>query len=178
MNKITVGLDCDGVLYDFVGAAAEWSGFKKENATDWDIFKAWGAPGLWKAFDIHAASPGFCLNLKLLHSWQTIEFVEELNHMCDLVIVTSPYRNAPTWAHEREKAIYRNFGLDRDRIISARSKQYARIDVLVDDRPKNIEDFPDQGIIFDQPWNQNCTAGIRCKGYSEVIQTIRGLSAG
>lgn len=173
MARKTIGLDCDGILFDFVGAACEWSGFKREDATDFDIFKAWGAPGLWKAFDEYAQRPGFCLNLPLISCAQN--FVWQLGHLGDVVFVTSPYRNAPTWAYEREQAILRSFGYDRDRIVSARSKQYARVDVLIDDKPSNVETFPGTAILFEQPWNRDCESGLHAHGYAEVIKLVKGI---
>lgn len=83
MANKTIGLDCDGLIYDFVGAAAEWSGFTKEKAIDFDIFSAWGAPGLWDAFDEFAQRPGFCYGLKLEDDAKS--FVRGLSRIGDVV---------------------------------------------------------------------------------------------
>jgi len=174
MRQFTVGLDCDGVLYDFVGAVAKWSGFNEKDATDFDIFKAWGARGLWTAFDKRAQSQGFCASLELYKGAKW--FVHCLRNIADVLIVTSPYRDAPYWAYEREKAIKRDFGIEREMVMSARSKQYANVDVLIDDKPANIESFPGAAIIFDQPWNRDCDVGIRCYTYEDVIRTVREIS--
>jgi 5'(3')-deoxyribonucleotidase len=175
MSRLTVGLDMDGVAYDFVGAAIEWSGnsFKREDATSFNIFGSWGVEGLWAAFDRHAQEKDFCFNLKLLDGARA--FVAELASMADVLVVTSPYRDAPYWAHEREKAVLRDFGFEREKVMSCRSKQYARVDVLIDDKPSNIESFTDAAILFDQPWNRDCNVGIRCKSYQEVLDVVRGM---
>ena len=173
VSRFTVGLDMDGVCYDFVGAAAKWSGFKKEDATGFDIFGSWGAPGLWTAFDKHVQEKGFCLGLDLLPGAQWL--VGAIQRVADVLIVTSPYRDAPYWAYEREQAIRRDFGIERDMVMSVRSKQYARVDVLIDDKPANIVSFPGNTILVDQPWNQSCAAGIRCKTHSDILEVIGNM---
>jgi 5'(3')-deoxyribonucleotidase len=174
VSEFTIGLDADGVLYDFVGAACKWSGFKRENATSFDIFRSWGAPNLWAAFDRHAQEKGFCSSLELLPGAQ--EFVYFLQRIAPVVIVTSPYRDAPYWAHEREKAIVRDFGIDREMVMSVRNKRYARVSLLIDDKTANIKAFPEKTIVFDQPWNQDCDVGMRCKRYSDVLESVREMS--
>lgn len=170
-NRKTVGLDADGVLYNFVGAASKWSGFMSCDATEFDIFKAWGKPDLWPHFDAVAQSPGFCLDLELLPGAQ--DFVAELKAIADVLIVTSPYRNAPTWAYERECALKRDFGIEREWVMSVRSKQYAKVDILIDDRPSNVEAFPGPSILIDQPWNRKCVSGFRRSSWGEVLATVR-----
>lgn len=176
MGRKTVGLDMDGVVYDFVGAACEWSGFDREKATSWDIFYAWGNPGMWNAFDKHAQSPNFCLGLKLITGAR--RFVSELREIADVLVVTSPYRDSPTWAYERELAVLRDFEIEREWLMSTRSKQYARVDLLIDDKPANVDAFPGKSILFDQPWNREHRTTLnqlRCYSYDDVLKVVRNL---
>lgn len=44
-------------------------------------------------------------------------------------------------------------------------------DILVDDKPENIDDALDagrEGLLFDQPWNRNRETGCRVRGWSGV----------
>lgn len=55
--------------------------------------------------------------------------------------------------------------------IDISDKSLVRADVLIDDRPKNVNNFHGIGVIFDQPYNQNKNevfADFRLKNWRDI----------
>ncbi len=99
--------------------------------------------------------------------YEGIAKIESLGH--EIVFVTSPYKNHPTWAHEREQWIHERWP---DRIIiSTKAKYMVAGDVLIEDKASNIEKWVEHcrdrkwhnglgiGLLYDQPWNQGMLKG-------------------
>lgn len=189
----TVAVDVDGVLIDYVGAAAKWVGRPVTDVVDWDIFSSLGCPGLWHAWDEHVAKPGFCFKLKPIHQrgcmingeyqCSSVEFVRRLRHMGHRVIfATSPHKNAPFWKDERERVLIEQWDATRGDVVFAHDKSLVRADLLIDDKPQNVINFVGPAICFSQPWNRDFEAGeynghnkYRANGYQEVLRLVDGI---
>ena len=174
MNKI-IALDCDGVLSDFVAGVLKWSKSigltnTREQITDFNIFKAWNRPDLWPAFSAEVAKKHWVSTLPVIDG--AVSMVDDLRRLGEVVIVTSPYKGAPYWMQERNDWLEKHFGFMQKDIIHATHKHLIRADFLIDDAAHNIEKFPGIGLLVDQPWNRECTSGIMCKSYEEVLDTV------
>jgi 5'(3')-deoxyribonucleotidase len=123
-------------------------------------------------------SHGFVSDLELMQDshWA----VEELRNMGEnLIFVTSPYANAPTWAYDRTKWLERHFSISRDEIVFCHDKRYVDGKTLIDDLPRNIHDWNEynnkSAILFGQPWNETHEYKNlnRITGWRSVIEFIK-----
>jgi 5'(3')-deoxyribonucleotidase len=171
LNRIL--LDCDGVLADFVAPVIAWAGgdpYTRDSITDFDILKAWGIEHRQSDLDAMCAVPGFCESLAVIPGAQAA--VERLRRNFEVVIVTSPYSNVPTWTSERITWLNRHFGIDKRDVVFCKRKELVRGDALVDDAIHNLELFPGMRILVDHPWNRTGPAinALRCVDLNEVCQ--------
>ncbi len=102
--------------------------------------------------------------------------VRALREMGDEVIFLSAgiYPTKVRWMYEHGFLLpCRSWESARD-VILAFPKEMVQADAMIDDYECNLAGrrFP---ILFDQPWNQEATGVIRCKGWQEVVDTVRGL---
>lgn len=152
-------LDVDGVLADYISAAAAWcrrKGVKHashDTCTTWDPFEAWGCKDLEPAFDRHAARRDFCIELKEYIMAQRL--VRLLRQQGEVVIVTSPLSCAPAWCCDRARWLDVHFGFRRDEIVFTKRKDLVMGDVLVDDSPEHCEAFPGARVLVERPWNSD-----------------------
>jgi 5'(3')-deoxyribonucleotidase len=100
----------------------------------------------------------------------------------EIVIVSA----VPTWESCRDKYAWCHTHLripglidSMDQVILTRGKHYIKGDIMVDDKPANLlaVDYP---IVFDRPWNKDCTAprvfhwgGV----YQEALQIRRSVAS-
>jgi 5'-nucleotidase len=69
---------------------------------------------------------------------------------------------------------YTKSTMDNPELIICANKQLIKADIIIDDRPSNLEGFK-YPICFDQPWNQDYD-GVRAKGWIGVIQLIKEIN--
>lgn len=126
-------------------------------------------------------SPGFVSDLEVIED--SFWAIEELKSMGEnIVFVTSPYANATTWAYDRTKWLERHFQISRDEVIFCHDKRYVDGKFLIDDLPRNIHDWNEyhgkNGILFGQPWNENCEYKDlnRIVGWKNVVKFIKNNS--
>lgn len=105
-GPLVVGLDCDGVVSDYVGAAEAWLRRKfRARLRDWRY-----SPDEWDLradlpLDIAAAlteaskAKGFCARLSECPG--AADGVPALRELCDLHVVTAAWPESLTWAGER-----------------------------------------------------------------------------
>lgn len=183
MRKPRVLLDVDGVLADFLTPALgilhrltgrPWSA---DEITSWDIFDIVGRR--WEEPFFEACNrPGFAANLDVCTGAK--EAVGVLQEISDLYVVTSPMHHSPTWTYEREGWLRAHFGIAGNRIIHTSAKYMCLGDVLVDDRPYNVQKWRYEhpnglGILWDAPYNRSEKGLPRTSDWSDVIQAVRNL---
>ena len=159
--KKPILFDVDGVCADWIGAVLDYSNNKNE--TNWtrdQIEKDIRTYDVWDdGCEELVKSPGFNRTLKELEPGCTAVRHFLKNPDYKVMFLTSPYHMATTWAHDRICWLHDHFGVTRDDVIIARSKQYIDGIVLVDDLPKNVKNWSDYNkkpaILMDQPWNRN-----------------------
>lgn len=153
---MTVFLDMDGVLCDFVAAAGNAFAAKNFNPSEFDVCKQLGVSlsSFWKKID---QTPDFWINLKP-YPWfhELVDFVEQRS---DFFLLSAPSLDSSSYAGKREW-VEKYFGRHFNRLILTKHK-YLLADpnaVLIDDSEKNCQKFEDAGgriILFPQPWNSN-----------------------
>jgi 5'(3')-deoxyribonucleotidase len=170
-------VDCDGVLADFVTPVVAWAGpdFTRDSISEFDILKAWGIEDRQDELDRHCAQPGWCEALPVYEGAR--EFVDRLRSRFEVVIVTSPYSNVPTWTSERIAWLRKHFGIPKQDVVFCERKNLVRGAALVDDAIHNLEDFDGHRILIDQPWNRASRSlnWLRCPSLTIAAATLEGL---
>ena len=189
MTKKNICVDCDGIVYDFIGFALNYlskrtgKNFTEEEYAV-DDFRKW--KDYTKEDEVYFRSPGTAESLPLYSGAQ--EFIEQLKKR-DLKVIycTSPYYESPTWCHDRGNAIKRDFGDPVGSIIYAKTgqKKYVSGVTLIDDHPTNCLTWSDHNkknsILFNRPWNKKfrdeelktLSHRIDCaKNYEDVLSIL------
>jgi len=79
-----------------------------------------------------------------------------------------------SWHSEKIKWVKDNKFMDNeDDLVITRDKSLVRSSFLIDDRPKNIRDFKDTGILFTKPWNKDFKWDNRCNNWDEVVSYFK-----
>jgi 5'-nucleotidase len=181
-------LDVDGVLADFATMAVNYARSRGVDAThanlsQWDLFKAMGCEHLQDDFDafVNACSAGASLTPYA----GSRAFYTALCQLGEVVIVTSPYKKAATWCYDRRLWLRKWFNTEfgEPEIVFTSAKYLVRGDVLIDDGPHNVNEFPGPVVIIDRPWNQPKTintldgnganhARVRCDNYGDAVEAV------
>lgn len=159
--KPPICIDVDGVCADFMEAVLSFintqHGTNFKNEEMWDDFRVVLKQYHDTPLENFIKSQGFCQLLKVIPGSQ--EFVEKVRRRGHRVIfLTSPYKDAPTWSHDRMKWLKKHFEADREDIILAKDKRFVNGLTLIDDLPKNCIDWHQYqkrtSILLAQPWNK------------------------
>jgi 5'(3')-deoxyribonucleotidase len=176
----TLLLDADGILYNFTRHCIQklklltpqlWYVHylipKHDQVTTWDPFGC--MPDEFKPFkdDVyqHIKSPGQCLEIPTYVGAHAA--MARLQNLAHVLVVTSPWHGAATWAHERETALQRDFGVPHQDVLHVRSKQHVVGDIFVDDKPEHVWHWAAahptrQAFLWDQPWNRHVNITRLC----------------
>ena len=185
MRRPRVFLDVDGVLADFLTASIpilnDLTGktWVEGDFKTWDIFET--VPKLFEQIFFDAVNKvGWCRSLPAYEA--ALIGVPPLVESTDLFIVTSPMNHVPTWTYEREGWLHEHFGIHHKRVVHTSAKFLCIGDVLVDDRPSNIEAWEAEhpgglGLLWDQPYNRTSTAGVRVSTWKQV-QFVASMMTG
>lgn len=154
---LDIGLDCDGVLCDFVGGTLEAIEGElgvivdRESLTTFDFLDEIESAHavdfvqhcLWKR-------EGFCASLRLIDgAREGVNALREWGHVC---VVTAPLAGNATWAHERTAWLAEHFGISKHDVIFADRKELVDVDVLIDDKLSNLQAWRSRRVgrkIFD-----------------------------
>lgn len=168
-DSITIYVDMDGVLFDFVGAACKIHNRSTEDIHEWDFFKEWGMSDdeFWKP--IVSIGHEFWENLPLYpHAMDLLKVVEKYDP--DWSILSSPAGVGHTYNGNldytecvtgKSASITKHFGVNvLFRSIFTRKKERLAIpgSILIDDNDKTVENFTSShalGLLFPQKWNQH-----------------------
>lgn len=187
-------LDADGVLYDFqqrylttynatVAGSVQFyvpavtRTITKDDWNKWNMEDCeWYDGGIGGVVADAIRTPGWCYSIPLYPHAQ--KAVADLQTYGDVHIVTSPW-NGPHWAHERTKAIERDFGLRGDKVIHAKSKRLITGDIFIDDKPQHVVEWRafhgGYARLWDQPYNRESTEK-RIKSWSDLIRLLHALT--
>lgn len=144
----------------------------------WDIFEGL-TPQEQEAVFTQVQKPGFCTSIEPAPG--AIDAVRELRQIVDLHVVTSPFKGASTWAHERSQWLEDFFGFTYDDITHTRAKYNVYGDALLDDRPSNVTRWAEKHPGGDAMlWHTPNTATLhydhlRVRSWGEVIERAKRL---
>lgn len=105
-----------------------------------------------------------------------IDALRRLSMAHDVVVITKrpQIAAADTYAWFAERRFYPT-ELIMIHPENDRSKGTVPCDWYVDDSPANVEELTAAGrkvYLFDQPWNQECSAGIRVRGWDDLLKHV------
>ncbi len=144
-TKLTVVLDVDGVLADFVGATLDYLlakhnlPLKYADITEWNIVDIPAIKPFKKEIHKVWSGKGFCGGLKVLPGTQ--EAVALLRRHADIKFATSPMASNPTWIRERNIWLKKNFDAVRSDITHTGKKSDVPGHFFVDDKPDNCVEY-------------------------------------
>lgn len=94
----------------------------------------------------------------------------------EIVFVSASPRNSKTATYDKFRWLKRNFPeLDHDAVVFTHRKDLVNGDLLIDDGPHNLEDFPGMTCAFDRPWNRHVGSTFRAKTWAEIEVIVKGL---
>ena len=183
MRKPRLLLDVDGILADFVSATVKimnsMTGMSliPDDIINWEVTSILEDHQTRELCKAEFNKAGFCSTLEVYDGAQ--EAVKILQDKTELFFVTSPMLSNPTWMPDRVEWLERHFGIDHKHVVFANKKYIISGDFMVDDSPKNINDWlfynPDScGLLWDRPYNRTPDADklIRVSKWDEIIQMI------
>lgn len=129
--------------------------------------------------------PGFYRNLNPLPG--AITFIQKLlDNGHEIIFVTIPPKGNPTAAHEKEIWIEEHLRLRGENVVFTRRKELIRGDVLIDDKPSNLEKFQGRRILYDYRhaflkdaeelinWDKTFDCYTDC--YQGILSDIKGFT--
>ncbi len=179
MKKLTILVDMDDTIENLTDAWIDWLNRKhgtevrRRDITSWDFAKAFPTLSEEEAY-----AP-----LYIDDFWDTVEPMEgayealtklqEDGH--EIFIVTS---SAYETIHAKmTKVLFKYFPfISWSHVIVATRKQMVHGDVLIDDAPHNLEDFPGERILMNAPHNRFYPAEehdmIRVDNWSQILSLV------
>ena len=155
--KQTLLLDCDGPLADFSNHLLRCvgSGHTLADVSQVDIF---GLIEQWHGEAVRSEALQFCDTSAFWAMMPVVpgaqEAVELFRQHCRVRVVTKPWSSCREWHWRRTQWLKRHFGFDESDVIPVSDKSSVRGDVLLDDLPSHLVDFPGEQVLYDAPYNR------------------------
>ena len=183
--KPVVLLDVDGPLGDFHSEARDVANsifglsLKVEDFTTWDVTDILPTQEMKDRMNAAIAEPGFAMRIQPQPG--SIEAVKTLKSLCEVLFVTTPHAHSLTWMRERQDWLRNHYDVGHEEIIHAFKKHHIIGDVLIDDRPKNIQKWtvhhPDShAILWDMPYNRTSFGFRHMRTWEEVTALVKSIS--
>lgn len=180
-------MDVDGILTDFHATVAHIStkaGFPitSKEMSEWEIGSALrnvGAPKEIVETCLKAiSSEGFNTNLEPDKEAQI--WLPEVKKIANVLFITSPNFECPTWIPERVKWMYKHFGIEKNEILLSIDKSWVPGDIFIDDCPKNVTRWSSKNhlgvaLLWDKPYNQALDIR-RVVGWEKLITIVKNYS--
>lgn len=184
MSNLRVGIDLDGVVYDFAESLRNHLLVKDSWAraadypppTRWEFYEDWGY-GLHEfVFECNrGVNAGIIFNTgkPFTGAAEAFERIRAAGH--SIHIVTDRTFGKPGQAALHTIAWLHRWDLHYDSITFASDKTIADVDVMVDDRPENFHALTKAGVdawLLTRPWNQHVDTNRRVLDllhFAEVI---------
>lgn len=188
MNRPVVLLDADGVLLNFIQATLDMlhdidpHSFTHDDIHTWEVFSSLPA-----MVQVHMDAVYDRLKEEGGRSIKpypgAAEAVKELQDISEVIVVTSPFHGSATWTHVRESALEKHFGIHHEDVIHAKRKAFVRGDVLIDDKPSNLQEWREahpegKPIYWKNPqFREELPHYVLCtQSWPEVIEVVKKIS--
>lgn len=176
-------VDVDGVVVDLVAPILDklnekfGTNFEHEDIRQWDFFSSHSTYDLLrpehKVFVRELmCKPGMASDVQLLPNVkETLETL--VKHGCEIVFLTAPWKDSPTWIEDRTKHLHKELGHISKEIVFSWDKENTPGDLLIDDNPAFIQKWAQKhlssiGLVFSQPWNEDsCDEFKRIKDWKD-----------
>lgn len=180
-----IGLDLDGVMYDFVACSRRACELaypdRVENfagdAETWDFFSAQWALSATEFWDAVVAYDHTFNSQPLGDGWvRLFEALRADGHSIHAVTARMiHWSNTLAW--------FGRTGLQFDSVHFVADKSLVDVDVLVDDSPENLAALhghprrPTWLVVFDQPWNRSVeVANFRVRGADQLGDVLHSIA--
>lgn len=101
------------------------------------------------------------------------EVMEAMDKKFDVHIVTSPWIDYKDCYKEKRNWVEEHLPFfDVVKIIFTRNKHLINGDVIIDDAPHYLDEFPNEKIIFDQPYNRKTKGDHRVTDWLEIREIL------
>jgi 5'(3')-deoxyribonucleotidase len=182
-------LDCDGVIADYIGLILEYVNDSRDVrgvVTELGIVTEYDVEGFTletcPAFNgedieiIHNASEcaGFAHAIKPYDG--ALSFVERLQTLGDITVVTAPYVQSRTWCYDRTKWLEKHFGFNARDIIFTSQKNIIKGNVLIDDNIAHCTSFPEYAVLISRSWNYRHNVNVlTARNYDHAIECVESI---
>lgn len=179
-ERLRILCDCDGVVADFNSRYLECLSvvtgqkYRTEDVITWYYTHSLGITPKQE----QRATELLSHNLDFEPFEGSVEAVSELAREHDVVFVTAPHRNIERWAYARQEWLEGRFpGIP---IVHTHNKELIDGDIIIDDRPENIERWLDEhpfgtGVLWTRPYNESWIGGhslIRTNSWSDLLSYV------
>ncbi|QKY79721.1 5' nucleotidase [Gordonia Phage Engineer] len=169
MTKTRVGVDLDGVIYDFgnafgsfLQAEYNWPGAMCAPPQRWTFYEDWGLTAAgFKMVCNEAADAGRLWNVYGCTNYAVVDAFKELAN-CPAVsvhiITDRHFGSHPAVSHEATARWLRDIGLRYDTLTFSPDKTIVATDFMIDDKRENYTELRSAGTeayLLDKPWNQD-----------------------
>ena len=193
MNTLDIGIDLDGVCYDFTGSLRHYlieheghdpdalvgGGHEDWDHATWQFYKeCWG----WSTEEFLAACDrGVDAGILFLHGEPFEGTVGALwnlkNQGHRLHVITS--RSFGSRSHHNTSEWLSTHQIPFDSLIFTPHKGVFRPDVMIDDYEKNFYEMSAQGVVtflYDRPWNRHVDTKFRVAGWPQFVANVEFLA--
>lgn len=179
-----VGIDLDGVCYDFSASVREYLCNRAEThqpdvctmPTRWEFYEDWGLSldeFLNTCHDGVDAGIIFAHGEPYPHTAEAFQWIKAAGH--SIHIITDRSFGTQGRAEAATRAWLDCHSLPFDSLTFSADKTIVRVDAMVDDKPANYEALRDAGVdayLLTRPWNQHVPDAARVLDllhFAEVI---------
>lgn len=186
MKPLTVLLDMDGVIVDFVEhylhLVEDFHGkvFSHDDVTQWDVERALGL-SQDEAHVVHKALEAPRVAYHMHPYTGAVDAVHRISQHATVVFLTAHLKRSPTWVHDRDNWIKLFFGNVDTKVVYTHHKELVPGDVFVDDKPENVLSWKrahpfGTAILWSMPWNKEHWLGdsdiIRLEAFEQLISLV------
>jgi len=185
-----IGIDCDGVLRDFIPALIDSikeshpehaDKILEPNAWEWESWLPFWTEDETEKYVFEDNYLDFfgavCPPIKeSVEDWKTLKrWAEDNGHELVLVSAQRPHCEEPTTEWLKE------YGFDFDEIHYTKNKWAIDVDVLIDDSPEKLNDFKEKSVVggvpicMKQSWNKHCqNSSMSIDRLSDITSMVFG----
>jgi 5'-nucleotidase len=181
-------IDCDGVLSNFNQRCLDRINrecgldLRDHSCVSWDWLEKHPdvpAADLKRLVDEWIHERDFVRHMEVMPGAQ--EAVRELRDVGEVVCVTSPWKGHATWASERHAWLEEHFGFKDDDIVQTSGKHHVYGNLLIDDKPSNIDGWISQmskmgivaeGVLWAMPHNATAKLHARVERSSRWARAV------